>query len=86
MERLRVAKELGELPQLEAELASGALPYSAAKELSRVMKGDTQAEWLARARGKNLRDIEEMVAGRKKGDHPDDRPDPDLVVHESGCS
>ena len=31
MERLRVAKELGELPSLEAELASGALPWSAAR-------------------------------------------------------
>ena len=82
LERLRVAKELGDLPQLEAELASGALPYSAARELSRVMTGDTQAEWLARARGKNLRDIEDMVAGRKKGDSPDDLPDPALVVHE----
>jgi hypothetical protein len=82
LERLRVAKELGKLPELEAELARGALPYSAAKELSRVMTRNTQAEWLARARGKNLRDIEEMVAGRKKGDRPDDLPDPALVVHE----
>ena len=84
MERLRVAKELGELPQLEAELASGALPYSAAKELSRVMTPETQAEWLARARGKNLRDIEEMVAGRKKGDSPDDPQDPTSSSTRSG--
>jgi hypothetical protein len=82
MERLRVAKELGELPQLEAELASGALPYSAAKELSRVMTPNTERQWLARARGKNLRDIEELVAGRQKGDRPEDAPNPDLVVHE----
>ncbi len=82
MERLRVAKELGELPQLEAELASGALPYSAAKELSRVMTPNTEGQWLARARGKNLRDIEELVAGRRKGDRPDDPQNPDLVVHE----
>ncbi len=82
MERLRVAKELGELPQLEAELASGALPYSAAKELSRVMTPTTEGQWLARTRGKNLRDIEELVAGRRKGDSPDAPQDPDLVVHE----
>ena len=81
-ERLRVAKELGDLSQPEAELASGALPYSAAKELSRVMTPETQAEWLARARGRNLRDIEEMVSGRKKGDSPDVPPDPALVIHE----
>ncbi len=82
MERMRVANELGKLPQLEAELASGAVPYSAAKELSRVMTPETEAEWLAGARGKNLRDIEEMVAGRKKGDSPDAPPDPDLIVHD----
>jgi len=82
MERLRVAKDLGELPQLEAELESGTLPYSAAKELSRVMTRSTQADWLARARGKNLRDIEEMVSGRRKGDSPDDPQDPELVVHQ----
>jgi 5-methylcytosine-specific restriction endonuclease McrA len=82
MERLRVAKQLAELPGLEAELASGTLPYSAAKELSRVMTATTEAQWLARARGKNLRDIEEMVAGRKRGDNPDDPPDPELVLHE----
>ncbi len=42
MERLRVAKDLGELPELEAEVRKGALPYSAAKELSRVMTRATE--------------------------------------------
>jgi hypothetical protein len=79
MERLRVARELGELPELEAEVRSGALPYSAAKELSRVMTSATESAWLARARGKNLRDIEELVAGHKKGDVPDAPKDPSLI-------
>jgi Holliday junction resolvasome RuvABC DNA-binding subunit/5-methylcytosine-specific restriction endonuclease McrA len=82
MDRLRVAKELGELPELEGELRSGALPYSAAKELSRVMTRETEAAWLARARGKNLRDIEELVSGHKKGDDPDAPKDPNLVARK----
>src|SRR5574338_1162421 len=71
MERLRVAKDLGELPTLEAKVKSGALPWSAARELTRVMTPQNEAVWLERARGKNLRDIELLVAGHKKGDGPD---------------
>ncbi|HEY5944714.1 MAG TPA: HNH endonuclease signature motif containing protein [Kofleriaceae bacterium] len=82
MERLRVAKELGELDALEAEVRDGVLPWSAAKELSRVMTRDTQAAWLAAARGKNLRDIEELVAGHKKGDDPESPKDPDLLTRK----
>jgi len=80
MERLRVAKELGELRGLEEELRHGRMSWSAAKELSRVMTPATEAAWLARARGKNLRDIEELVAGRKKGDDPDAAQDPELMT------
>ncbi len=79
MERLRVAKELGDLPALEAAVRDGELPYSAARELTRVMTPDTEAAWLTSARGKNLRDIEELVAGRKKGDTPDAEKNPELV-------
>jgi hypothetical protein len=80
MERLRVARELANLPALEDELRQGALPWSAAKELSRVMTPQTESAWLARARGKNLRDIEELVAGHKKGDDPDAPKDPALMT------
>jgi len=79
IDRLRVAKELGELPELEAELRNGTLPYSAVRELSRVVTHQTEAAWLARARGKNLRDIEELVAGHKKGDDPQTPKDPSLI-------
>jgi len=80
MERLRVAKELGVLRGLEEEVRHGRMSWSAAKELSRVMTPATEAAWLARARGKNLRDIEELVAGRKKGDDPDAPPNPELMT------
>jgi hypothetical protein len=80
MERLRVAKELGELPGLEAALASGALSWSAARELSRVMTPATESRWLERARGKNVADIQVLVSGHKKGDDPDEPKDPALMT------
>jgi Holliday junction resolvasome RuvABC DNA-binding subunit len=80
MERLRVAKELGELPGLEAALASAALPWSAARELSRVMTPATESRWLERARGKNVADIQLLVSGHKKGDDPDEPKDPALMT------
>jgi hypothetical protein len=80
MDKLRVANELGVLPELEAAVRDGALPWSAAKELTRVMMPDTQTAWLARARGKTVGDIQRLVAGRKKGDEPDAPPDPELIT------
>jgi hypothetical protein len=80
LERLRVAKELGQLPQLEAELQRGALSWSAARELTRVMTPQTEAAWLAHARGKNVHDISRLVAGLKKGDAPDAPQDPNLMT------
>jgi hypothetical protein len=80
-DRLRVARALGDMPQLEKELANGTLNYSVVRELSRVAKPSTVGRWIERARGKNLREVEQIVSGRKKGDDPDDAPDPDLVDH-----
>jgi len=77
-ERVRVAMALEELPQLHEALASGEQSYSAIKELTRVAVAKTQAEWIAAARGKNVREIEELVAGRRRGDLPTDPPVPDL--------
>jgi len=78
-ERLRVARELAELPQIEASLGDGALPYSAVRELTRIAIAATEAEWLDAARGKNLRQIEALVSGKKRGDRPCDPTNPDLV-------
>src|SRR5262245_18455848 len=46
-DRLRVARALGALPQLTAALASGQLPISAVRELSRVATPSTEAAWIA---------------------------------------
>jgi RuvA, C-terminal domain len=77
-ERLRVAHALAGLPLIEASLAEGVLPYSAVRELTRVATGQTERAWLDQVRGKNLRQIEALVSGRKPGDGPEDPTNPDL--------
>src|SRR6187455_1321091 len=67
-EKLRVAKELGNLSALENELEAGNLPYSIVRELTRVATPETEANWIDKARGRNYRQVEQMLAGRKKGD------------------
>jgi len=77
-ERVRVAMALDELPVLHAALENGEQSYSAIKELTRVAVAKTQTEWIDAARGKNVRQIEDLVAGRRRGDRPTDPPVPDL--------
>jgi len=69
-EKLRVAEALEELPVLARALDTGALGWSAARELTRVAVADTEQEWLELARGKTQRQLEELVAGRHPGDKP----------------
>ncbi|HTL36187.1 MAG TPA: HNH endonuclease [Kofleriaceae bacterium] len=80
-ERVRVARELGELPELEEALASGDLRFGVVRELTRVATRETVTRWLEKARGRRLREVEQMVAGRKKGDGPEARPDPNRIKH-----
>jgi hypothetical protein len=65
IERLRVAKAIEEVPQLGEALEQGALSFSGARELSRVIQPETQKEWIEAAQEKNVRQIEEMVSGHK---------------------
>ena len=80
-ERMRVARALGDLPELEAALANGELPFSAVKELARVATRNTEAAWRAAARDKSLREVEQLVAGHRPGDLPNDPPDEDARLH-----
>jgi hypothetical protein len=80
IERLRVAHALAKLPLIEAGLAEGALSYSAVRELTRVATGDNERAWLDKVRGKNLRQIEALVSGKKPGDGPEDPTSPDLEI------
>jgi hypothetical protein len=76
MERLRVANVIVDLPAIAEALDQGELPFSAARELTRVATPDTEADWLAACAGKNLRNIEDMVAAHDRGDRPSDPPNP----------
>jgi hypothetical protein len=80
-ERLRVARALGTLPELTAALAEGELAYSAVRELTRVVTPATEAAWRREAIGKNVREIQEMVADHQPGDNPDDPGDPEVRTH-----
>lgn len=79
-ERIRVALALAQLPRIEARLGEGALSFSAVRELTRVATVDTEQAWLDAAHGKNLRQIEAMVSGKKPGDRPEDPARPELVT------
>ena len=75
---MRVALALVELPEVAEAFARGELHWSAVRELTRVVTPMTQAEWLADVRGNNLRQIEDKVSCRKRGDKPTDPEQPDL--------
>jgi len=78
-ERLRVANAIVELSAIGDALSQGeASSFSAARELTRVATPETERVWLEAAKDKNLRDIEQLVSGHKKGDGPDDPVDPKL--------
>ncbi|HEY4175253.1 MAG TPA: HNH endonuclease [Kofleriaceae bacterium] len=80
-ERLRVARALVNLPELTEALRAGELPHSAIKELARVATPATERAWREAARDKNVRQIEELVAGHRPGDRPEDPAEPDARLH-----
>ncbi len=77
-ERLRVARSLATLPAIEGELRTGQLKYSIVRELTRVATPITERAWIDHVRGKSLREVQEHVAGHRRGDLPTDAPDPNL--------
>jgi len=80
-ERLRVGRALASLPLLDGALVSGELRWSSVRELTRVATKDTEGAWLAWAKGRRLRQIEQAVASRPPGAKPQDRSDPSRVKH-----
>src|ERR1043165_4986580 len=77
-ERMRVARALVRLPATTAALARGELTYSAVRELTRVATDETETEWLERAKGLVVNQIEKLVAHHQLGDRPDDPTRSDL--------
>ncbi len=69
-ERVRVAEALDAMPALEQALGDGELSYSAVRAISRVATNRTEGEWIAACRGKNQREIEELLTEREVGDRP----------------
>jgi hypothetical protein len=65
-----VAEALEELPVLARALKDGNLLWSAVRELTRVATPETERQWLEVAQGKSVRQLEELVAGRRRGDPP----------------
>ena len=79
--RSGVAPRFEGLPALAHALAGGELSWSAVRELTRVVVRETEHEWLAFARGKTLRQLEQALAGRRQGDAPGSAPDPSAQRH-----
>ena len=75
-EKLRVADALEHLPMLRQALEQGELNWSAVRELTRAAVSDNEQRWLELARGKTVRQLEELVAGKHLGDDPDAPVDP----------
>src|SRR5256885_3351016 len=80
-ERLRVAKALGELPQIEAALQRGDLSFSAVREVTRVATPQNDELWCQAAMGLSLRDVEELVSMHERGDKPTDPAKPIVKDH-----
>ncbi len=67
-ERIRTAKALLLLPQLEAELAAGRMNWSIVRELTRVATAATEDDWIEFARRKTVRTVEKKVAKHVLGE------------------
>jgi len=72
LDELRTAEALEKLPALERALTLGEATWSAVRELARVATAETERDWLEAAKGRTMREIERLVAGREPGDRPTD--------------
>src|SRR4051812_40231967 len=80
-EKLRVAEALEGLPGTAEELKAGTLSFSAVRELTRVAVPATEREWVRAARGRTVREVEELVSGHRAGSRPGDVPDASARRH-----
>ena len=81
-ERVRVAEALDAMPALEQAHAAGELSYSAVREITRIATRRTERAWLAKCRGKTMKEITELLAEREPGDRPESPRKPDLRMKE----
>ena len=57
------------------------MSWSVARELTRIATEENERAWLDLTRGRTVRQIEELVAGHKLGDRPEDAYDRALERH-----
>jgi hypothetical protein len=65
-----VAEALESLPEVGQALREGAVSWSCVRELTRVATPETESTWLARARGRTVREVEKLVSGHRPGSLP----------------
>ena len=82
LERLRVAEAAAALPPMAAALSEGKLCYSAVRELTRVATPGTASAWVAAAEGRTMKEIQELVSGRRPGTLPSDLPSPEARLRK----
>jgi len=82
LERLRVAEATAALPPMAAALSEGKLCYSAVRELTRVATPGTASAWVAAAEGRTMKEIQELVSGRRPGTLPSDVPAPEARLRK----
>jgi len=69
-ERLRVAKALEALPELNASFAAGRMAYTKMRVLTRVVTAGTERAWIAEAETLTASAVQELCSGRRNGDLP----------------
>ena len=80
-DKLRVAEALEGLPVLARALQDGQACWSVLRELTRVAMPETEAEWLAAAAGRTVREVEQLVSGQGLGSRPGDPCDAAVRRH-----
>jgi len=85
-EKLRVAMELIDLPEIAARFREGEIGWTAVREVTRVATAETEDEWLDACEGKSATEIQQMVKGYRKGASPTAKPDPAIVEDWIGLS
>ncbi len=71
-ERVRVARALGELPEITASFAAGQLSYSKVRALTRVATPETEAALLEMARQGTASHLERIVRAYRKAQRADE--------------
>lgn len=78
-EKLRVAGELIDLPEIALAFRGGELGWTKVRELTRVATAETEGDWLEAIEGRSSGEVQQMVKGVCRGARPGDRPDPAIV-------